>query len=723
LKSFAREKPKRGATKIETDQTVKLHSPVFLDALHRSLSAAHQRCKKPDSARYYPQLTRRNHGQGMVTLLELWENLMSPLQRVCRTLGVFVLAAAFPVMVYAQAGSGYVTNGSEYAPAGILPGDQIDPSVSINSSGGLIVWADNITDGSGYGISGLRLDSTYSPLFSSFRINLQGADDQEQPQVALLKSGGAAVVWQGGKRSFQHIYAAFLSASNTFVARDVPVNTATNYQSNPALATLTNGNVVVCWSSRGQDAADGLSGIYARLFTPNGTNVSGEFLVNQFTPGNQRTPAVAGLGGGNFVVVWVSELERNSVTSDGQGNAGGGYNSVDVYARLFNASGVPVGNEFLVNTTTNICANPNVAAASDGTFVIGWSEKDPGNLNNSWDVYTRKFSAAGSGGTVQRMNTQRYGDQWAPKLASVGTDYLVVWTSMGQDGSREGVFGQFLNGGSTLAGGEFRVNTTFLNQQKFPAVGSDGSGRFLVVWSSYSGGVNSLDLNAQRYATYQQPLSAPAAPIVSALASYALSVAWAPLAGFNVDHWELYVDGSGTPIITANTLWQNMGLQDDDFSPAYNPSSTHTFQVAYVLADGRHSPLSAVASGKTWGLDKNNDGLPDDWQAIYWGTNKLNWPGAGARLASDGTTVLMVFEWGANPLDPSTWLRAQLQNSPQGWYLSWNTRPGGIYQVQTTTDLGTWTNLGGPRYAAGATDSLYLGLAQKGYYRLTRLVY
>ncbi len=653
-------------------------------------------------------------------MLKLRENLMSPLQRVCKTLGILGLTLAFPAMVSAQSGSGYVTNGIEYAPAGALPGDQIDASISLNTSGGYLVWADNITDGSGFGISAVRLDSTFSPTLSNFRINQQGTNDQERPQVTLLKGGGAAIVWQGGKQSFQHIYAAFLSVSNTFVARDVPVNVATNYQSNPGIATLTNGTVVMVWASRGQDNADGMQGVYGRLFTATGTPLGGEIPVNQFNSWNQRTPAVAALSGGNFIVAWVSERQRSVQAVNPDGSAGSGRDSVDVYARLFNSAGVALGNEFLVNTSTNTCADPSVTGASDGTFVVAWGEKDPLVVNNGWDIYARRFSAAGIGSSVQRVNTQRYGDQFRPKLSSAGTDYLVVWTSMGQDGSREGVFGQFLHGDGSLAGGEFRVNTTVINQQTLPAVASDGVGRFLVVWSSYSGGVNSLDLNAQRYATYQAPLFAPAPPIVSALADYALSVTWAPLAGFNVDHWQLYVDTNGTPELTTNTYWQNQSLQSLD--DGYAAGSTHTFQLAYVLTDGRQSPLSAVATGKTWGNDRNNDGLPDDWETMYWGTNRLNWPRSNTQLAP-GVTALMIFEEGANPLDPNTWLQVKMMNSPEGWFLAWNTVVGGIYQVQSSVDLKSWTNLGTPRFAAGATDSIYLGPSGKSYYRITRLIY
>ena len=83
--------------------------------------------------------------------------------------------------------------------------------------------------------------------------------------------------------------------------------------------------------------------------------------------------------------------------------------------------------------------------------------------------------------------------------ASIGVDYLVVWTSLGQDGSREGVYGQFVHSDGTLVGGEFRVNTTTIGQQMQPAVASDGANQFLVVWTSYTGNPYSFDLFAQRY--------------------------------------------------------------------------------------------------------------------------------------------------------------------------------------------------------------------------------
>ncbi len=668
----------------------------------------------------------RNNRQGHAALLKLLANLMSLLQRVCKSLGILGLAVAAPALVLGQS-TNYVPQGGEFAPAGSLPGDQTQAALSLNANGGYLVWQDNVTDGSGLGISAIQLNSSFSSPFGAFRINQQGTNDQENPQVALLQKGGAVFVWQGGAQGFQHIYARFLSSSNTFLTGDVKVNTATNhYQANPVIATLTNGNVVVAYGSYGQDNADGLQGVYAQIVSPHGTNVGSEFLVNQFTPYNQRTPAIAAFPNGNFIIVWVSEQERvtQTISSNGIASvyAGGtnssiqynGFSSVDIYAQLYNSSGTRLGNEFLVNTGNSVCANPSVAAASDGSFIITWGQKDTVILNNSWDVFARSFSSAGVGGTVQLVNTQQYGDQYAPRISSIGTEYLVVWTSMGQDGSREGVFGQYLLSNGSHDGGEFRVNTTVVNAQKFQTVASDGSGRFLVAWSSFVGGVDSMDLYAQSYIkASKQPLPPPGAPMVMALDESSLTVTWPPVTAFNVAYYDLYVDGSTKSTAVTNIMWSNQG---------YSPSTTHTFQLAYVLTNGTESPLSATASGNTWGPDLNNDGLPDNWQALYWGNNSANWPPSGTVLVP-GVTVLKIFQWGANPLDPKTWLRTWMNHTSEGWFLNWNTVQGGIYQVKFSSDLIHWTNQGSPRYAAGDADSIYVGMTDKGYYQIVRYRY
>ena len=335
-----------------------------------------------------------------------------------------------PAIVWGQTNY-YATNGTEYAIVGSLPGDQVYPDLAVTTHGGFTVWQDNITDGNGWGVSAMQLNGTLSGSGSSFRVNVQSAGDQQNPRVTLLPGGGAAFVWQGGTNGFQHIYARFLSSSNTWLTGDVMVNASSNYfQISPAIATLTNGNVIVVWASFNEAAPGSMQDVFGRIFSPAGAPVTGQFLINQFNPANnpnyafnQRAPAVAALANGGFIVAWVSEQERTQISI---GDPAGGtpstnvtFPSVDVYARSYNNSGSAQVNEFLVDTDLNPCDDPAVAAGSDGGFVVAWDARDlTSTFTNSLDIYARSFSSADIGGTVMRVNTYLFGDQYAPRIAA-----------------------------------------------------------------------------------------------------------------------------------------------------------------------------------------------------------------------------------------------------------------------------------------------------------------
>jgi hypothetical protein len=433
------------------------------------------------------------------------------------------LVVAAPAVVFGQ--TNFTPSGPEYPIAGSLPGDQVYPAAAINANGGYLVWQDNSVAKTGVRIRAARLNDGLT-VISNFLVSSVAkattTGDQEKPQVALLNGGGAVVVWQGGKHGFQKTYARFIGPSGKFLLKqDVRVSAYPKYnQINPQVVTLTNGTVVIVWASDGQDGS--MLGVFARLFSPAGKALGPEFQVNQYTSFNQRTPGVAALASGNYVIVWISELQRGPA-------------SVDAYARQFSLSG-PLGNEFPVNTDTNvICANPSVAASPQGGFAVAWSQQagavnavpsnpsDPTGISptdlgpgfpatvpssDGWDVFGTVFDTNGVPVVPApfRWNAYTYGDQYAPRLSAVGSAYLAMWTSLSQQDSQgnvidpwEGVFGQFITPSGTLvSSSDLHVNTTTVSRQIQPAVASDGVSRFLVVWSSFVGDT-SFDLFAQQF--------------------------------------------------------------------------------------------------------------------------------------------------------------------------------------------------------------------------------
>jgi hypothetical protein len=200
--------------------------------------------------------------------------------------------------------------------------------------------------------------------------------------------------------------------------------------------------------------------------------------------------------------------------------------------------------------------------------------------------------------------------------------------------------------------------------------------------------------------------------VVSNVYQPRLVVTWAPLLGLSISNYEVYVDGAVVPTAAVVTNQWTMTAAN-----GLTVNSTHSFQVDYVTTDGRRSPISPSASGTTW-QGYSWGGIPFEWMTMYYGSDLSQWPSSNAKLGGTTVTVMQVFLSGGSPLDPSTWLKQQLTKSGSGLYLSWNTKPGATYQVQVTTDLRTWSNVGTPRFAAGTTDSIYVGGSPVGYYQI-----
>lgn len=605
--------------------------------------------------------------------------------------------AAFAAAPLGVAQSQYEPQGTEFSVSSNLRGEQTNPSLGLSPSGGFVVWEDNAIDGSGTGIAARRVDGNLNPSFGAFRVNEASEGDQSNPKVAMLPSGAAAFVWQSKVFGVSRIIARFADAQGRFASGEIGVSPDNGQD--PAIAVQADGSVVITWSNVGSDGS--MQGVYAQRLTASGEKVGELRAVNTTTKFNQKSPSTAVLADGRVVITWISEQQRAE-------------NSVDVYARLFDSQLVAIGGEQLVNTETNICANPAVVGINNGGFAVAWSQRDPANPANGWDVFSRTFAANGQAASAGfRLNQFTAKDQYAPQLASIGSDAIAVWTSVGQDGSREGIYGCFVNGSGIANSPEFKINSTTVSRQIQPAVSSDGTSGILVAWSGFTGLASGFDVYGQRYTKAQEALSAPNAPIVSALSSSRLSVTWPAAVGLGSVTYELYIDGSSKPVELVSNVYQTSALA---------PSSKLTFALAYRLGSGQRTPTSSAASGSTWGEDTNGDGLPDDWQEQYFGTDRTRWSGASDDPDHDGASNLKELIAGTSPSDPSSVLKTRIEHNQLGRRLVWNTQQGLVYQVQQSKDLAAWEMVGGPRFAAGKFDSVALPEgSNQGYFRVIRL--
>ena len=244
------------------------------------------------------------------------------------------------------------------------------------------------------------------------------------------------------------------------------VNTyTTGSQYLPHAVLDSRGDFVVLWAT---------GDVVAQRFGSAGDRRGTEFVVNTYTTGGQGFRVgdrpLAALPDGRFVVAWTSTHL-----------SGDQYN---IYGQRFASSGARTGGEFQVNSyTSDGQFMPAVAAADTGRFVVTWVSF--GQDGDHWGVFGQRFDEAGSReGTEFRVNSFTTSGQYSPKVAAdAAGNFVVVWTSYGQDGSGDGVFGQSFDAAGQQRGAEFRVNTYTTGAQPVYGVATVPGG-FVVTWVS-----------------------------------------------------------------------------------------------------------------------------------------------------------------------------------------------------------------------------------------------
>ncbi len=393
---------------------------------------------------------------------------------------LIVGASAMPAFAQAPSGGEFLVNT-------YTTGTQEYSVVASDASGNfVVVWQSTGQDGSLDGIFGRRFHASGAALGGEFPINTYTTGIQSRPAVASDPNGNFVVVWTsaGQDGSGSGIFGQRFNPSGP-QGSELRVNTyTTGNQRLPSVTLDGSGNFVVVWTSTGQDGSN--DGIFGQRFNASGARQGGEFQVNSYTTGYQQFPAVASDASGNFVVVW---------TSNGQNGGGGG-----IFGQRFNASGVPQGSEFKVNSyTTYTQGLAAVVSDATGNFVVVWH--DYGQDGSLGGIFGQRFDASGApqGGEFQ-VNSYTTSSQSGASVASDGSgNFVVVWTSFVEDGSGTGIFAQRFNASGVRQGGEFRVNSFTLDYQSFGRVAASPDGDFVVAWTSEGQDASGSGIVGQRY--------------------------------------------------------------------------------------------------------------------------------------------------------------------------------------------------------------------------------
>jgi len=274
-------------------------------------------------------------------------------------------------------------------------------------------------------------------------------------------------------------------SSNATAGDETRVNTfTTGNQGFSSVIGLADGGWLVAWDSNEQDGDSW--GIYQQRYDADGASVGTEMHVSTHTTGEQEDANVTVLDDGGWVVTWTSSAQ------DGSGSG--------IYQQRYDADGVSVGDETLVNTqTADVQNGASVAALSDGGWVVTWQSfgVDGGGYGISQQRYGANGATVGGETTVNTYTTSGQNDPSVVALAGGG--WVVTWHSSGQDGSGSGIYQRRYDAQGIATADETPVNTVTTSGQLYSSATALADGGWLVAWESSDQDGSGVGIYLQRY--------------------------------------------------------------------------------------------------------------------------------------------------------------------------------------------------------------------------------
>ena len=271
---------------------------------------------------------------------------------------------------------------AEFRVNGMTTGDQVRSSVAMDTAGNfVIVWESTLTTDvfgttveAGRSVWARMYDKDGRAIDDEFKVNTITTGDQNLAHVALSDNGDFVVTWTDSAadgsgtsvwaRRYRYDGTNGPGIDITSLSSPFQVNTfTTGAQQQSAVAIDGDGDFAIVWQSAAQPGDGNANGIFARQYNSDGSaRAAAEFVVNQFTTGEQRNARIAMRNDGEFIVTW------DSAAQDTNGDA--------VMQRRYFATGSdnPMGGEVPVNLFTTGNQNlSSVGMSYDGDVVIAWN--------------------------------------------------------------------------------------------------------------------------------------------------------------------------------------------------------------------------------------------------------------------------------------------------------------------------------------------------------------
>jgi len=297
-----------------------------------------------------------------------------------------------------------------------------------------------------------------------YYVNTITSQSQDDLTITALASGGFVAIWMTGfnvKAQLFDRHGAKLGGEFTAAAGTT---------ADPNVVGLASGGFVVAWT----DFEGGVNGIWANRFDAAGNPLGGQFLISDDASGRPSQPSFAALSSGGFVATWTAQDQPS--TSQG------------IKGQIFDAQGVKVGGEFLVNTIANQEQYyPTARGLPGGGFVVAWTDA---SVNNSDDtvptaVRAQIFDAAGAKAGGEFLVNSRPGEQFFQSITVLASgNFVIGWSE--RTGPVD-VRGQIFSPTGAKIGAEFRISTSVANNHEHISLAALPDGGFLASWRAATG--------------------------------------------------------------------------------------------------------------------------------------------------------------------------------------------------------------------------------------------
>lgn len=355
----------------------------------------------------------------------------------------------------------------------------------------------------------VALATESAPGRSEHLITKPTGSHHADPAAAFGPGGVSALVWEDARSGIQgQVFAAdgrpdgpaFALAANLLPA--IPGEGPAELNSEPAVAFLPNGDLLVAWASeRGhlrtsvfhQDFEVAERRVMARRFQADGRPTGPAFAISTAADRHESWPRLHVTAEGRVLAGWRS--------TDALGEKGG------LFVRHLNRRAQGIGVTTQVSAAGDAEAQYlSFATAPGGDVLLAW--EGCCDAGGDLGVYVRAYRAADrSFGEIRQVNAVTAQKQRRPSVVADGDrGYLVVWQGI-IDRTTGHIFGRFVGPDGEPAGEQFRVSHGHGPVQVAPAVAAAPGGEFLAVWRDWVG--VAFGVSAQRLDPAGQPIGEP----------------------------------------------------------------------------------------------------------------------------------------------------------------------------------------------------------------------